>query len=152
MRMLARILAVLMVPLLMAPVGPEDRANPAQKEQIEASAKKVKQLQKERIAALKEAADQLSALHKNGRTSFDEVLETRLLALTAELEAAEKPADRITLYKNIVDVLKEYEQWANARVEAARGIAATALKIKARRLDAEIHLEQASTRDAKEGK
>jgi hypothetical protein len=67
----ALILTVMTATLLMAPASPQDRVNQTRKEQIQKSAKKVKELQKERIATLKELADQITNLFRNGRASSD---------------------------------------------------------------------------------
>jgi len=152
MRMPALILTVLAAALLIAPARPQDKGNPARKDQAEESARKIKELQKERIAILKAMVDQVTKLVQTGRASFDEACEARLLLLKAELDAAEKESDRITLYKNFVDVLKEFESWAEQRWQAARGTQAAVLKIKARRLEAEILLERAKAEEAKESK
>jgi hypothetical protein len=163
MRTHARILTVMAAALLMAPDTQQQKANPPLeelpqpdrpplvKEQKEEPAKTVKELQKERIATLKEMAEQISEQFKNPRfrVSFDELLEARLLLLKAELDAAEKESDRINLYKNAIAVLKEYEEWADTRVKLARGTVASVLKIKARRLEAEIDLARAKAKEAK---
>lgn len=134
------------------PPAAKDDKEPSRKEQIEESAKKIKELQKERIATLKEMADQATHLYQSGRVSFEPVLEARLQLLKAELDAAEKESERITLHKKFVDAMKDYETWTEERVKSARGTAATVLKVKAMRLEAEIHLEQAKVKEAKEGK
>jgi hypothetical protein len=51
-----------------------------------------------------------------------------------------------------LDSLKEYEELAKATFEAARGTELNILKIKARRLEIEIILEQANIKEAKESK
>jgi membrane fusion protein (multidrug efflux system) len=142
MRTPALILAVVAATLLTAPASPQDRVNLSRKEQREKSARKVKDLQKERIATLKALADLNTRLFQRGRASFEAVLEARVRIFEAELDAAEKESDRITLYKNFVDVLKEYEEVANQRVKTGQGTEASVFKVKARRLEAEIHLEQ----------
>ena len=146
------ILAGVVATLLTVPAGAQEKINLLNKDKAEESAKKIKALQKERITALKDAAEQISALFKSGRTTADEVYEARLMALRAELDAAEKGAERVALYKSMVDVLKEYETWATEQYKAARATAATALKVKARRLESEIHLEQAKVQADKESK
>ncbi len=152
MRIPALILTVMAATLLMAPASSQDKANPPRKEQIREAAKKIKELQKERIATLKQMADVTATLFRMARVSFDEVCEARVLVLKAELDAAEKESDRITLYKNLVGVLKEYETWADGRLKTARGTVASVLKIKARRLEVEINLERAKVKEAKEAK
>jgi hypothetical protein len=157
MRMLALILTVLAATMLIAPASQQDKVNPSRKDQKEASAKKVKELQKERIATLKEMADAITELYRSGHvgTSYGEVLEARLLVFKAELDAAEKQSDRITLYKNIVDLLKKYEDFAKTRVRSPRSVQDTMssfLKVKAMRLEAEINLEREKAKEAKEAK
>jgi hypothetical protein len=76
-----------------------------------------------------------------------EVYEVRRLLLNAELDAAEKQSDRITLYQNFVNGMKEYEKMVAQRVETARAPRSSFLKVKAIRLEAEIHLERAKMKN-----
>jgi outer membrane protein TolC len=152
MRMPALILAVMAATLLMSPASPRAGVNLSRKDQTEESAKKIKELQKERIATLKEMADATFQMYKANRIEFREVLEARLLLLKAELDVAEKESDRITLYKNTIDVLKEYETLAARKVEFGRGSTYSVLLAKAMRLEAEINLERAKAKEAKEAK
>jgi len=149
MRRPALILTVMAAALLMSPASPRAGVNLSRKDQAEESAKKVKELQKERIATLNQMADAITKLFQSGHGSFEEVYEARLLVFKAELDAAEKESDRITLYKNIVDELKKYEEFAATRVKAARGSQVSVLKIKARRLEVEIDLERQKAKEAK---
>jgi len=146
MRTPALILTVVAATLLLTPAGAHDRENLARKEQVQKPTKKVMELQKERIATLKAMADVNTKLFQTGRGSFEALLEARVLLFEAELDAADKESDRITLYKNLVDVLKGFEEVANQKVKTGRGTEATVLMIKARRLKAEIHLEQAKAK------
>lgn len=147
MKMPALILVAVIVILAAAPANAQDVVNPPAKEQIEASAKKIKDLQKERIVALERRVEQLNALAQRAQAEPGEVMEATLLLFQARLDAAEKRADRIALYKNLVDLLKQYEELAIQRAQAARGTEAAFLKIRARRLEAEIHLEQAKVKN-----
>ncbi|QJW93166.1 RNA polymerase sigma factor [Frigoriglobus tundricola] len=133
-------------------LGPQDKENPAPGEQADESARKVKELRKERMAALKELTDITLGLYKNARASYDEALDARLLLLQAELDVAEKESDRVALYKETVTTLKQYEEYADTRVKAGRGTVAAVLKLKAKRLEIEIALEQAKAKGVKEGK
>jgi hypothetical protein len=119
------------------------------KEQIEASAKKIKELRKERITTLKEAVDVSSKLAQSGRLEVWEAMEDRMALLKAELEAAEKESDRIALYKQAVASLKDYEAVARARFNAGRGTELPLFRIKAKRLEVEIQLEQATVKESK---
>ena len=82
---------------------------------------------------------------------FEELIEVRLLLLQAELNHAEKGADRISLYKKAIDSMKQYEKLGDTKVQGGRMTPATALKIKAKRLEVEIQLEQAKEKEAKDG-
>jgi hypothetical protein len=107
---------------------------------------RVKKLQKERIDTLKVLVEGTERMFKNGRTSAEELCEARLLLLEGELDATEEASDRIALYTNIVDVLKEYEKHADAQRVNVRGTdedARKTLKVRARRLEFEIRLERA---------
>lgn len=117
----------------------------------EISANKIQELQQERIATLKALTDVSTKLANSGRASVEEALEARLLLLQAEVDAASQEVDRVILYTDCVDALKDYEKLAAARKQAALGTEATTLKIKSRRLEIEILLEQARAREAKEG-
>ena len=130
----------------------QDKGNPPPKEVTEASTKKVKELHKERIAALKELAEITLKLYQASRAEYFEALDARLMLLQAELAAAEKEPERVALYKDAVTALKQYEELANMRVSAGRGNVAAGLKIKASRLEVEIALEQAKIKEAKERK
>jgi len=148
----ALILAVVAATLQLAPAGAQAAENVSRQQQIQASAKKVKELQQERIAALKDALEIFSGLFRSGRAGLDEIVDAHQQLLEAELEVAEKQSDRIALYKNMVDMLKGYEQAAAEHVLNARGNRGSALMIKARRLEAEIRLERAKGKQAEVSK
>lgn len=148
MRKIALILTVVAVAVLTAPASPQDGESLAREQQIQKSAKKVTELQKERIATLKALADISTKLFQSGSGSFEAALEAKVLVFEAELDAAEKDPERLTLCKHLVDALKECEELAKERVKTARGTEAAVLKVKARRLEAEIHLEQAKVKMA----
>ena len=146
MRLLALVLIFIAATLLIAPAGAQDKENLSPQEQSERAAKKIKELRQQRIVTLKEIVDRLSTLHKEGLASIEELYEARLSVLQAELDAAAPDADRVALYKNIVGVLTEYEQSADAMRKAVRSEGTAYLKIKARRLEAEIQWEEAKTK------
>ncbi|WP_161967349.1 hypothetical protein [Fimbriiglobus ruber] len=100
--------------------------------------------------------DTLAAFRRH-LTNADVICETdhlaaRMSLLKAELDAAEKESDRIALYKKTLDALKKYEEVATARKAAARGTELSTLKVKARRLEIEISLEQANIKETKESR
>jgi hypothetical protein len=149
MRLFTSILAVSAAALLASSAPAQGRAAPASKDQAEGSAKKVKELRKERIAVLKDLTDQLTRLYQSARVSFDEVLAARQSLAEAELEAAETDKERVKIYEGLVAELKAYESTAEAQRKAGRGTAANVLEAKARRLEAQIHLERAKMKLAK---
>ena len=136
------ILAATAGALLLAPASAQDDESQSVKQEVQKSADKVKELQQERIATLKTIVEMETALHKMGSASPESVLEARMLVCEAELDAAENESDRITILKNLVQVLKDLEESAKARKKAAEGTEAAVLKVKARRLEAEIRLER----------
>ena len=116
---------------------------------IDESTARIKELQKERIAALKELVAISTKLYQSARASYDEALDAQVLLLKAELDAAEKASDRVALYKDFVEVMKGYEKLAAAQKQAGRGTDAAVLKFRAKRLEAEIQLEKAKAKGAK---
>jgi hypothetical protein len=150
MKMPALFLTFVAMLLHVTPASAEDGAKPVAKDST--TAQKIKELQKERIETLRKLVEQLTKLAVNARAEFSEALEARLQLLQAEADAAETAADRIALYKAAIDSLKQYEELATGRYQAARGTEAAILKIKVRRLELEIRLEQLKSKASKEGK
>jgi hypothetical protein len=153
--MFVPILIVFVAMLLTATAHSQEEAAPAApsgKDQAEESAKKIKDLRKERIAILREMTDVCAKLVKAARVPFEELLETRLQLCQEEVEAAETEAQRVVLYQNFVDALKEYEAWADDQQRAGRASVLPVLKIRAKIKHAEILLEQAKIKQAKAGK
>ena len=146
MRMLTLILAVMTSSLLIM-------AQEKLKDQT--SAKKIKELQEKRIATLMELmelVDDAATRFKNSQASHEEVLEAQINLFQAKLDAAEKMSERIALYKNIIDELNRSEELAKERHRTGQGTAGAILKIRARRLEVEIALEQEKMKQAKESK
>ena len=121
MRPLALLLAVMAAALMIAPARSQDDANPKPKDQNAEAAKKVadpadkiKELQKERIAALREYADMAAELYSKARVEAIDAYKPRLLLLNAEVELAATEADRITLFKGAIDDLNKLEEFFKA--------------------------------------
>ncbi len=140
--------ALILVSALTAAASTQDKPS----NQIEESAKKIKDLRKERIAVLKELVDHLSTRYKAGQASPEELLDASILLFKAELETAEKGADRISLYTKMIDTLKQYEQLVKAQFGVGKATSGDVLNIKAKRLEVEILLEQEKMKEAKEKK
>jgi outer membrane protein TolC len=127
------VLTLLAASLLSSPASPQD---------------KVKDLQKQRIETLKQATEIGLKLYQSGRLEVGPVLEDRMALLKAEVEA--NLADRIPLYTQAVDSLKQYEALAKAQHEAGRGSEYAMLRVRAKRLEVEVLLEKAkAAKDAK---
>jgi hypothetical protein len=116
------------------------------KEQPVASSGRFKDLQKELIATLKDSADISFKLAQNARLEFGEALEDRMALLKAELDAAENEAERAALLRQALESLKAYEDVARSLAESARGTQLNMLRVKARRLEVEMQLEQAKVK------
>lgn len=97
MRVLISILTVCASMLLLSSANSQERATTARNRPTDESAKKVKDLQKERILVLKELTEQLTGLYKNACVPFEEVLEARQRLCEAELDAAATEEKRIEL-------------------------------------------------------
>ncbi len=118
----------------------------------EAKERKIKDLQKERIATLVQVVNAASKQFQLARVRYSEVIEAVRMLLKAELEAAEKESDRITIWKNAVDTWKQYEERAEMLFQFARVTVVPVLTFRAMRREAEIELERAKPKEAKEGK
>lgn len=115
----------------------------------EAATLKVKQLQDEYLATLRDLAKTTDVLYRHARAEAAAAYEARQLLLAAEVDRAENDAERIKLYENFTDAMKEYEEIATARKQAAKGTETDILKAKAVRLEAEIALENLKSKAAK---
>ncbi|MCE9564114.1 MAG: hypothetical protein K8U57_18885 [Planctomycetes bacterium] len=138
--------ALIVVAILMSAANAEEKPT---KEQLEASAKKIKELRKQRIDTLQTAADVSLKLAQSARLEISEAMETRIALHKAQLDAAEKPSDRLIIYKWVLESLQELEELAKARKVAARGTELAVLQVRAKRLEIEIALEQEKLKEAK---
>ncbi len=111
MRMPALILTVVAATLLVAPALPQEKAAPSPKDKADEPARKVKDLRKERVKVLQELTDQLERLFRSAQVPYDEVINARQQLFQAQMEAAETEAQRVALYKKLVDVLKHPRAW-----------------------------------------
>jgi septal ring factor EnvC (AmiA/AmiB activator) len=147
MKLPALFLIVVAATLCLSSASPQEQASQTKKE-IEASTKKIAEIRAERIAVLKQVVDASFRLAKSSRVEISDTLEARTNLLQAELDVAEKPSDRVALYKQAWESLKEYEELAIVIKANARGTELSVLKIKARRLEIEMFLEQAKIVEA----
>jgi hypothetical protein len=138
--------ALIVVATLLTAAGAPDATA---KEAPDSTAKTVTELRQERIAALKAVVEIGMHLETRGAVPVRNIAEARMDLLSAELEAAETEADRISLCKEALVPLKQYEALAQAAKEAARGTELDILAIKANRLQVEIWLKQAESKAGK---
>ncbi|MDB5347257.1 MAG: hypothetical protein JWP89_5634 [Schlesneria sp.] len=140
MKTTALIVMVLATALMVSAASSQEGG--AVKNQQEESAKKIKELQKERLEVLSALAEGAGLLAKQGRVSIEEACEARLQFLRAQIEEADTDAQRIKFYENYIVAMQQFEEMAKVRKEGARGTEVTVLKAKASRLEAEIALER----------
>jgi hypothetical protein len=149
---IAWILAVVAAVLLVSSTRSQEKAASAGKGSVGESAKKVKDLQAERVVTLEKMVDVLMALFQQKRGQYDDVLDGQRQLIEAKLDAAETDKERVGLRERLVEVLKQRESNAEELAQAGRELQSNVLKARARRLEAEIHLEQAKMKLAEQAK
>lgn len=114
------------------------------------ASEKIRELRKEYIAALQQAADLLAAEYKNDRRSYEELFQGRLLLLNAKLDASETGQERIKFHESIVELMKEREAFLAHALKMETVDNLKVLNAKADRIKAEIALEEAKGSDLKQ--
>ena len=122
------------------------RADNPKSNQPNQSSKKVKALQKERLATLKEIAAESENVFRHGRCPPEDVWQAKLLVLRAELELCDSDRERVAVHEKIVTLAKETEEMQTLRYKAARLSHSDLLTAKANRLEAEVALERAKAK------
>ena len=135
--------------LLISAANSQDAGADSRKGKQEESARRVKELQNERLTTLRSLAVDTQALYRSGRAEADRAHDAQRQLVRAEVELAASDADRIKLYEKFVNVMKEYEELATVKLEGARGTRIAILEATAMRLEAEITLEQVRAAAAK---
>jgi hypothetical protein len=105
------------------------------------------ELFKERLAVVRQIAKLSTEAYKAGDGTYDEVREAARMMLQAELDQCDSDKYRIAVIEKFVTEAKMMEEHAGQLSKAGRAPPRTALKAKADRLQAEIALEQAKTKD-----
>lgn len=117
-------------------------AAPVGKESAPPSSDRLRQLQKERVAALKEQLQGLYERVKIGKEPLIDFIEAIRELGDAEFELAETREQRLAAYEGMANRLREgeeeTEQLQRAGLQTKQGVA----QIKAARLKAEIQLEK----------
>ena len=104
---------------------------------------RVKALLKERRDELRQAFKARTKEHLAGRVATDALMEVSRLLVQAELEAAEKPADRVAALQAHLDVARDVEKLVKARHDAGRCPVTDLHLARAARMEVEIALLRA---------
>jgi hypothetical protein len=127
------------------------RAGAQEPARAEAASAKLKELQKERLAILREMVKQAAEAFRSGRASYDDVGDASRMVLQAELEQCDTDQERIAVLEKLVAEAKALEERATQIAKTGQGTFRTVLKARADRLQAEITLERVKTRAANPG-
>lgn len=138
-----RVVAMIVASLVASSTHSQEKAAPVNDDAAAAPAQRIQELRMERIATLEKMVHELATLFKGQRVQYDDVLEGQRLLIDARLEAAETDEQRVKVHETLVALMRTLETNAEAQAQAGRALQTTALKARAKRLEAEIHLEQA---------
>lgn len=122
-----------------SPMQPASVAPVAEREKPDS----IEELQKKRIAVLKEILDITEKSFKSGQTSFDRVGKARLVLLQAQLDASQTKEERIRLLGEMVKHAETMEAAVKRLVEAGQAGAVEALNATATALQTKIAFEKA---------
>jgi multidrug efflux pump subunit AcrA (membrane-fusion protein) len=104
---------------------------------------KLKELQKERLAATRDFAKQVKERVKNGNGTLEDLIEPTRMLLEAELDLCDSDKERIAVLEKILAEAKYTERLAAGFASKGQGRQSTADMAKAERLRFEIALERA---------
>jgi len=112
----------------------------------EAKDARLKELQTEKVATLREVVIMYSTLYGQNRVDYAQVRESNRALHDAELELCDTDQERLPVLEKILAEAKQHEERQAAARDAARANYADVLKAKADRLDAEIALLRAKAK------
>jgi multidrug efflux pump subunit AcrA (membrane-fusion protein) len=107
---------------------------------------KLKELLKQRLAAVRALVKGATADHEAGKVSFERVHQARRALLHARLELCETDKERIALLEEAAALGKQHEEHAAQRYKAGAAPQSDVLMAAAARLQAEIALERAKSK------
>jgi outer membrane protein TolC len=107
---------------------------------------RVKALLRERRDELRQAFKARNKEYLAGRIATDALMELSRLLVQAELEAAEKPADRVAPLQAHLEIARDTEKIVKARHDAGRAPVTDLHLARAARMDVEIALLRAKDR------
>ncbi|MCI0456223.1 MAG: RNA polymerase sigma factor [Gemmataceae bacterium] len=107
---------------------------------------RLRTLLKERLAILRQIADQLNRQHQTGTIPLAQVLDANRKVLEAELELVEDPKGRIAILEKMVGIAKQIEERVAEHSKAGVISQSAVLTARVNRLEAEIALERAKAK------
>ena len=107
---------------------------------------KLKALLKEKLGVLQAVALQTTNAYQTGVAPFAQVLEANQAVTKAELELCDTEKERLAVLEKMLADAKQYEKHVAEQVQSGQAPAASALKARVNRLDAEIALERAKSK------
>ena len=109
----------------------------------EADNSSLKDLLKDRHAALEAVATAAREGYESGGVSLEEMYQTQMAVLKGEVDGADVKKDRISILERIVKLAQEQEKGIAAGVEMGISTEISALRSKVARVEAEIALARA---------
>lgn len=103
---------------------------------------RVRDLQKERVAVLREAVDDIKAAYQAGRTSIDRLQQALRSQYDAELEICDTDKEKLRVHQEIFNLARENEQSTEQRYKSGNVPKIDLLMATASRLSAAIALER----------
>ena len=104
---------------------------------------KLKQLLKDRHAALEAVAKATREGYESGAVSMEDMYHSQMAVLQGELDATDVQKDRIDILERMVKMAGEQEKGIAAGLEMGISTETSALRSKVTRIEAEIALERA---------
>jgi hypothetical protein len=108
-----------------------------------ASPDRVRELMTQRRDLLRQIVQSSEIRFQKGQGSAEELAEDVVAAFRAELDLAASQGERIRLHEQIVEKMRELESRAEKMWQNGRIVETAAMRARARRMEAEIALEQA---------
>ena len=113
---------------------------------------KVRPLQKQRLAVLKEATSEIKSAYLAGRTSVDRLQAALRAQYEAELDLCETDKDRLRVLEEMLKLAGENEQSLEQRYKAGDLPKSDFLAATAQRLEVAISIEKLKTKQPTEQK
>jgi hypothetical protein len=109
----------------------------------QSSDNKLKDLLKDRHAALEAVAKATREGYESGAVSLEDMYQSQMAVLKGELDAADGQKDRVSILERMVKMAQEQEKGIAAGLEMGISTETSALRSRVARIEAEIALERA---------